>query len=220
MRKGLAGAGAAAVLALAGAATVEAAIRTDRLSGGELRAWRSIVGVVRAMDLDGNPLHPTLHRLFHELETSVHLIQIEMLRLRGSSGTAGQFRIETLGKGGRHEGSIRLNLRTIDHVLTGPQEQTVPFVSPGRHERRAQVLGHELAHAVWAFAEPDRARLALEVHERAQLLARRAQTVGIREPGFGAQVEESERLIRLLEEPAIAAEAAIAAELAAGRLRR
>jgi hypothetical protein len=208
------------VLALAQAATVEAAIRTDRLSGGALRTWSAIVEVVRAVDHDGRPLHPTLHRLFHELETSVHVIQIEMPRFRGSSGIADRFRIEALGKDGRHEGSIRLNLRTIDHVLTGPREQTVPFVSLGRHERRAQILGHELAHAAWAFAEPDRARLALEVQERAQQLARRAQTVGIHESGFGERVEESERLIRMLEEPAIAAEAAIAAELAASRLRR
>ena len=175
MGKGSAAVAAAVVvLVLAEAATVKAAIRTDRLSGRELRAWRAIVEVVRAAAHDGRPLYPALHRLFRELETSVHVIQIEMSRSSASSGTAGRFLIETLGTNGGHEGSIRLNLRTIDHALRGPQDEAV-FARLGKHERRAQVLGHELAHAAWAFAEPDRARLVHEVQERRQDLARRAQ---------------------------------------------
>ena len=72
---------------------------------------------------------------------------------------------------------------------------------------------HELAHAAWAFAAPDQARLALDVQTHAERLALVARTAGTAGPGFGEQVEASERLIRRLEEPALAAEKLIAREL-------
>ena len=40
-----------------------------------------------------------------------------------------------------------------------------------------------------------------------------ARTIGTAAPSFGEQVDANERLIRLLEEPALAADKAIAAEL-------
>ena len=148
------------------------------------------------------------------MSSSWHVLHIELPRRSGSSAIAGRFRIESQGPDGRIQAVLMLNLRVIDRVLTGtPKAQLVPFEVLGRAERRAQVLGHELAHAVWAFAAPDQARLALEVQAHAERLAVIARTVGTAGTGFGEQVEANERLIRLLEEPALAAEKAIALEL-------
>ena len=195
-----------------------AGIRTDGLSGRQLRAWNSIVAVVLAMGPDGGPLNPTLHRLYREVDSSVHEVRIELPCTSGSSAIAGRFRIEAVGEDGRCQAAIILNLRTIDRVLTGsPDAQLVTFEGLDRTERYAQVLGHELAHAAWTFADPERIRLVAEVQRRAHELARRAQTEGTAADGFREQVDEIERLARRLEEPALAAEAAINAELRASR---
>ena len=204
----------AAVLALARVPAAEAEVLTDRLSGAQLKAWKQIAAVVLATDAEGRPLHPTLHRLWQEVSSSRHVLHIELPRRSGSSAIAGRFRIEGQRQDGRIEATLMLNLRVIDRVLTGsPEAQLVPFDALGRAERRAQVLGHELAHAAWAFAAPDQARLALDVQAQAERLAVIARTVGTAGPGFGEQVEANERLIRQLEEPALAAEKAIATEL-------
>jgi len=204
----------AAVLALARVPAAEAEVLTDRLSGAQLKAWKQIAAVVLATDAEGRPLHPTLHRLWQEVSSSRHVLHIELPRRSGSSAIAGRFRIEGQRQDGRIEATLMLNLRVIDRVLTGsPEAQLVPFEVLGRTERRAQVLGHELAHAAWAFAAPDQAGLALDAQAHAERLAVIARTVGTAGPGFGEQVEANERLIRLLEEPALAAEKVIAAEL-------
>ena len=199
---------------LAGAPWAEAELRTDRLSGGQLKAWKEIASVALAANADGQPFHPTLHQLWQEVAASAHVLHVELPRRSGSSAIAGRFRIENQGPDGRLEATLVLNLRVIDRVLTGsPDAQPVPFEVLGQAERRAQVLGHELAHAAWVFAAPDQARLALEVQTDAERFAAMARTIGTAGPSFGEQVEANERLIRLLEEPALAAEKAIAAEL-------
>lgn len=201
-------------LVLTGAPRAEAELRTDRLSGGELKAWRQIAAVALAKDGTGRPLHPTLYRLWREVESSRHVLHLELRCRSGSSSIAGRVRIESVGADGRLEATLVLNLRVIDRVLTGsPDAQLVPFEVVGRAERRAQVLGHELAHAAWVFAAPDQARLALDVQAAADRLALMARTVGVATLGFGEQVEANELLMRQLEEPALAAEATIASEL-------
>jgi len=55
------------------------------------------------------------------------------------------------------------------------------------------------------------------VQRRSLELARRAQTEGVAGEGFSEAVQENERLVRSLEEPALAAEAAITGELRASR---
>ncbi len=203
-----------AVLLLARAPAAEAELLTDRLSGAQLKAWQQIAAVVLATDPEGRPLRPTLHRLWLEVTSSRHVLHVELPRRSGSSAIAGRFRIEGQRPDGRIEATLMLNLRVIDRVLTGsPEAQLVPFEALGRAERRAQVLGHELAHAAWAFAAPDQARFTLDVQAHAERLAVIARTVGTASAGFGEQVEANERLIRLLEEPALAAEKMIAAEL-------
>ena len=207
-----------AVLALVAPPVAQAEIRTDRLSGGERKAWKQIVGIVMAVDSQERPLHPTLRQLWREVESSPHVLHIELRRLDGSSAIAGRFRVEAQGPDGRLEATLILNLRVIDRVLTGsPDAQLVPFEVLGQAARRAQVLGHELAHAAWAFAAPEQARQAFEAQVAAERLAFVARTVGTAAPGFGERVEASARLIRRLEEPALAAEAAVAAELRHGR---
>jgi len=203
-----------AVLAVSGAPAAEAEIRTDRLAGRQLKAWQQITAVVLATDPEGRPLHPTLHQLWQEVSSSRHVLHVELPRRSGSSAIAGRFRIESQGPDGRLEAALVLNLGVIDRVLTGPPDaQLVPFEVRGQAKRRAQVLGHELAHAAWAFATVAQARLTLDVQTHAERLALVARTAGTAGPGFGEQVDASERLIRQLEEPALAAEELIAQEL-------
>jgi hypothetical protein len=206
------------VLVLAGASRVGAEIRADGLSGRALRTWKAIVAVVESTDANGRALHPTLRGLYREIDSSPHVVRIVILRTRGSSAIAGRFWLEESGADGRHEASITLNLKAIDRVLTGsPDAQLVSFETLGRTERCAQVLGHELAHAAWTFADAQRVRLVAELQRRSLELARRARTEGVAAEGFSEAVEENERLVRLLEEPALAAERAITEELRASR---
>jgi hypothetical protein len=71
------------------------------------------------------------------------------------------------------------------------------------------VLGHELAHAAWTFAEADRARLAKPFSSAEELVR------GSRQDGA-----EVDRVSRQVEAPAEAAEAVIWAELLAGQRAR
>jgi hypothetical protein len=216
--QGLVGTAVLVAMVPAGAVRSEAEIRTDGLSGRSLETWKAIVAVVEATDRDGRPLHPTLHRLYTEIESSPHVVRIVIPDTKGSSAIAGRFRIDALGTDGRHEASILLNVRTIDRILTGsPDAQLVTFETLGRTERFAQVLGHEMAHAAWTLGDAEKTRLVVGVQRCSLELARRAQTEGVAAEGFSEAVRENERLVRLLEEPALAAEAAITEELRASQ---
>jgi hypothetical protein len=210
----LAGTAVAVALVLSGAARAEAEVRTEGLSGRGLKTWKSIVAVVEAKGPDGQLLHPRLHQLYRELAANGHAVRILIPDAKGSSAIAGRFRIEGLGADGRHEASITLNLRTIDRVLTGsPDAQLVSFERLSRMERYAQVLGHEMAHAAWTLGDTENTRLVMDVQRRSLELAYRARTEGVAGEGFSQAVQENERLVRLLEEPALVAEAAITEEL-------
>ena len=98
----------------------------------------------------------------------------------------------------------------------------LPFEGLGRKQRYAEVLGHELAHAAWSFADPERARLAHRLQGETEqqmkmLLAARARGLGAE---LQEHVEELDRLGRVLEEPAEAAEVSIWEELLAGQRPR
>jgi len=216
--QGLAGTAVSVAMVLSNAAPAGAEIRTDGLSGRTLKTWKAIVAVILAVGPDGPPLHPTLNRLYRELDSSAHTVRVLIPDTKGSLGIAGRFRIDALGSEGRHETSILLNVRTIDRVLTGsPDAQLVTFEKLGRTERYAQVLGHEMAHAAWTLGDAENTRLVVDVQRRSLELARRAQTEGVAGEGFAEAVQENERLVRALEEPALAAEAAITEELRASR---
>ena len=85
------------------------------------------------------------------------------------------------------------------------------------------MLGHELAHAVWHLASPERARLAQrlqgELEEQARLLLAAGAGSGPG-PELQEQVRELEQLAWELGEPAETAEVAIWEEMRASRRLR
>jgi hypothetical protein len=197
-------------------------LRTARLSRKHLKAWNKIVETVMAEDRHGQPLHPTLRQLWEAVDTSGHVVYVEMPD-RKRSYIAGRFAITRVDPAGKtHEGILIMNLRAIDQLSTGPAAARangfIPFKGLGKNERYAELLGHELAHAVWALADPERARLVMPLQSENEQVMRRV--VGAA-PGsgdeLGERVRELERLSRMLEEPAEAAEEAIWEELRAGQ---
>jgi len=212
-----------AALALLGAS---GGIRTDRLSREDLKTWKKVVAIVVAEGPDGKSLHPTLRALWDAVDTSGHAVYVVMRDPDSpASCIAGRFAITRVDPEGRaHEGILVLNLRAIDKASTGPAASRaggfIPFEGLGRKERYAEVLGHELAHAVWSLADAERARLAQRLQggleEQVQIL-RAARARGLA-ADFQEHVGELDRLSQSLEEPAAAAERVIWKELRAGQL--
>ena len=69
-------------------------IRTDRLSRKQLKAWRRIVKIVMAEDRRGRPLHPTLRQLWDAVDSSHHIVYVEMRGVVSGTGVAGELGIE------------------------------------------------------------------------------------------------------------------------------
>jgi hypothetical protein len=203
-------------------------LRTERLSRKQLRVWSGIVAIVMAEDPTGHPLHPTLRRLWDSVDTSGHVVYVEMAERKGSpSYIGGRFVVTNVDPTGKsHEAILVMNLRGIDKVSTNPVAARangfIPFKDLGRIERYAELLGHELAHAVWHFASPERARLGQRLEGELPERMRMVVEAGIGGPGeeLRAQVEELDRLARDVEGPAEAAEEAIWKELRSGQRRR
>jgi hypothetical protein len=197
------------------------AIRTDRLSSKQLRVWRRIVALVVAEDGNGQPLHPTLRQLWDDVDTSGHVVHIEMPERKGPpSYLGGRFVVTKVDPMGiSHEAVLGLNLRGIDTASTMPMaaraDGFIPFEGLGRIERYAEVLGHELAHAVWHFADLERARLSQRLEGSLEELAQRIVAAGVDGPGEDLRAEQEElyRFSREVEAPAEAAEEAIWKEL-------
>src|SRR5262245_13847189 len=97
-------------------------IITDRLTSKDLRRWNAIKRVIFAEDIEGQPLHPTLRRLWDQLERSGHVIYIEMRGMgHAISNTAGVFHIERFDPQGlKHQAVIRLYPEIIDRAYVGP----------------------------------------------------------------------------------------------------
>jgi hypothetical protein len=205
------------------AAAPSGGIRTDLLARRELETWRAIVAIVMAEGPNGQPLHPTLRALWDSVASSGHTVYIQMRDRKARSHIAGRFTITRVDPSGEsHEAVLTLNLRTIDAAPTGPAGRRAsgftPFEGLGRTERYAEVLGHELAHAVSSLADIAQAQLAVrrngEVQEHLRLLregwARRSPAEALE------RAQELGRLIQLSEEPAEAVEMIIWQELRAG----
>jgi hypothetical protein len=147
-------------------------ILTDRLTRKQLEKWKNITQVALAENLDGKPLYPTLHHLWDWLNLSGHAVYIELPERSGmTSGTAGSIRIEHFDpEGVRHVAIIRLYLNVIDLAYDGPsaarENGFIPFTGLGRHERYAEVLGHEMAHAVDVLSDVDLTRRVEELVEQ------------------------------------------------------
>jgi hypothetical protein len=203
-------------------------IITDRLTGKDLRRWEAIKRIVFAEDIEGQPLHPTLRGLWDKLERSGHIIYIEMRGMgHAISNTAGVFHIERLDpEGMRHVVIIRLYPETIDRAYVRPTagaEGFIPFQGLSREERYAEVLGHEMAHAVHILSDPARARMVKEVvQETNELFLSYGRQNGYANVGPEMQRRLSLRdaLLKELEEPAEAAERLVWREILWGREAR
>jgi len=225
MLSGLAGGAISGVRAQDSARLNSAAatnIITDRLTGKDLRRWEAIKRIVFAEDIEGQPLHPTLRGLWDRLERSSHVIYIEMRGTgRAISNTAGVFHIERLDPEGlRHEAVIRLYPETIDRAYVGPTadapEGFIPFQGLSREERYAEVLGHEMAHAVHILSDLARARMVKEVvQETNELFLSYGKQYGYANvgPEMRRRLSLRDALLKELEEPADAAEMRVWREL-------
>jgi hypothetical protein len=200
-------------------------LRTDRLSPKQLHAWNKIVNVVMAEGRDGQPLYPTLRQLWDAVDTSGHVVHVEMSDRAGPrSYVAGRFAITRVDpEGTTHEGILILNLRAIDKASTERGATRpggfIPFKELGKNERYAELLGHELAHAVWHLASPERARLAQGLQGELEAEMQEVLRAGGPGPdeGLRQRVAALDRLAREVEGPAETAEVAIWKELQAGR---
>ncbi|HKX28732.1 MAG TPA: hypothetical protein VJ302_13620 [Blastocatellia bacterium] len=134
-------------------------IVTDRISTKSLQRWNKIKQFVFLKDTEGEPLHPILRSLWDRLDKSGHTIYLELPdKNRVMSSLAGSFRIERLDPSGqRHVGVIKLNLHNIDLAYVGPEAMRangfIPFERLNKEERYVEVLGHELAHAVYILED-------------------------------------------------------------------
>ena len=189
-------------------------IITDRLTAKDLRRWEAIKRIVFAEDFEGQPLRPTLRGLWDKLERSGHVIYIEMRGMgRAISNTAGVFHIERLDPEGlRHVAIIRLYPETIDRAYVGPAagaEGFIPFQGLSKEERYAEVLGHEMAHAIHILSDPARARMVKEVvQETNELFLSYGRQYGYANvgPEMRRRLDLRDALLKELEEPADAAE--------------
>ncbi|HQR31728.1 MAG TPA: hypothetical protein PLK30_03255 [Blastocatellia bacterium] len=162
---------------------------TERLSTAELEKWKSIERVVFAENIERQPSHPTLRNLWQWIETSGHTVYIEFIQLRGgTSCTAGLFLIERFDPlGNHHIAVVKLNLDSINQAYVGPETTKengfIPFMGLEKEERYAEVLGHELSHAVHILTDLDRARLVeesiQETNQRLLAFHRRRKSSGM-----------------------------------------
>ena len=196
-----------------GKVAAQTGIDPSRLSHAKLRVWKSILEIVTAQDKEGCYRHPTLYGLYRQAETSGHLIHIE-LSDADSLTRAGQFRIETLDPTGvRHVTTIRLNLATIARAYVGESARysngLIPFAGLRTIQRYAEVLGHELAHAVAVFQNPESLRLYQQIEKESNDtgVGKDASTDPL------ARLENVRQLMHLSELPAQAAELEIWCEL-------
>jgi len=203
-------------------------IMADRISPKDLRRWNAIKRIVFAEDFMGLPLHPTLRSLWEQLDKSGHAVHIELYcRSRALSHTAGAFRIELFDPlGVRHVAVIRLYLSNIDMASVGPAAARpngfVPFLGLTRIERYAQVLGHELAHAVDILSDLTRTRMVEEMieHTNEEFLwqVRRYGYANIK-PELRQRIMRRDLFLRELEETAETIEMMIWSEIVPGRCR-
>lgn len=204
-------------------------IRTERISARNLPRWQAIERLVFAEDASGQPLHPTLRSLYEWAEASGHSIYIELItESRVSSCTAGNFSIERFDpKGERHEAVIRLYLANIDQAYIGDTVQRpdglIPFKGLKKEERYAEVLGHELAHAVDILSDLEKVRKVEEVVEQTNemLLKYHSQRASdALSPELEKRLSSRDKLLHELEKRAESIEAAVWRELISSQSAR
>jgi hypothetical protein len=198
----------------------EIGILDNRLTGSHLRLWQSIRDVVFARSKSGQLKHPKLHTLWRAAEDSGHVIRIELSDRE--SFRAGQFHIESIEAGNeRFISVIELNLYAIKGASVSKsarrEDGLVPFAGLGTKERCAEVLGHELAHAVTAFHDEGYFQIYREIERLRGELQYGPQGLIQSGPDINERIRILLQLIREIEKPAEAAEIEIWRELHAGR---
>lgn len=201
-----------------GGAAAQTGIDTSRLSRAHLRVWRSILDIVMAKDKAGRFLHPTLYGLYHQADSSGHVIRID-LSDEESLTRNGEFKIETLDpKGASLVTTIRLNLATIERAYVGESARysngLIPFAGLRTKQRYAEVLGHELAHAATVFQCTESLRRYQQIEKEAADLD--ASDVNETNRDWLMRLESVKRLMSQNETLAEAAELEIWRELQGG----
>jgi len=201
---------------------------TSRLSPKELEKWKAIEQVIFAEDANHQPLHPTLIALWEWVETSGHAVYVEFSSPgKASTCTAGHFLIEQFDPSGeRHIALIRLNLMNIDQAYVGPSTKRadglVPFLGLDREDRYAEVLGHELAHAVHILTDLERTRMVEEVVQQTNemLLSQYSRAQGLGGPELKRRLSKRDAFLQKLEGQAEAMEKVVWEELSGRRAQR
>jgi hypothetical protein len=163
-----------------------AGISTERLSPKDLRTWKSIEEIVSARDKSGRILHPTLQGLWEKAQDCGKTIYIEFPRPKGDTPhTAGNFSVEMNESGAEIKaGVIKFYLETIDNAGTSDLSRRasgfLPFENLSKKSYRyAEVLGHELVHALLTLTNQDYARLAANLDQASlELVSYRRSRVG------------------------------------------
>ncbi len=208
---------------------VSTGLITERIPARLLPKWQAIEKLALGEDAKGQPLHPTLRNLWEWAESSGHAIYIELIgQTRLSSGTAGQFSLERLDPTGeRDEAVIRLYLANIDQAFIGESvaraDGFIPFKGLKKEARYAEVLGHELAHAVDILADPAKVRKVEDLVEQTNelLLAHHPRRGGeILSSELKQRLAHRDILLRVLEDRAAEIEAVVWRELSLSSLSR
>ena len=203
-------------------------ILTDRLSPKDLQRWNTIERLVFAEN-DGQYLHPTLRGLWEWIETSGHAVYIVLIKpTTSTSSTAGQFKLEKLDpRGERHVGVIQLNFSNIDLAYVGQETWRaagfIPFDQLNREERYAEVLGHELAHAVDILTSLDRTAKVEESVEKTNALLLHHRSLNPTEQltvELKHRLSHRDALLKTLEAAADKIEAQVWRELVASKPQR
>jgi hypothetical protein len=197
-------------------------IITTRISRKDLQRWHAIKRIVFAEDTSGQPKHSILHDLWERLENSGHAIYIEIRSSAHSLSTiAGSFSIERFDPQGiRHVAVIMLNTASIDkaYVETDSPRPNgfIPFLGLSKEERYAEVLGHELAHAVYILSDLTRSRMVEEsIQQTNKLFLSHIRQHGTRyiNPEMRHRLIRRDTLLEELEEQAEAVEELVWREL-------
>jgi hypothetical protein len=197
-------------------------IITTRISRKDMKSWHAIKRIVFAEDARGQPIHPTLRDLWEKIEHSGHAVYIEMRSPNHVVSTiAGAFRIEQFDPQGiRHVAVIMLNPATIDMAYVGGDVARpngfIPLLGLSKEERYAEVLGHELAHAVYILSDLKRAQMVEEsIQETNELFLLHIKKHGYEhiKPEMRHRVFRRDILLQELEEQAEAVEELVWREL-------
>ena len=196
--------------------------RTDRLKPKQRRIWGEIEKIVQATDKTGQPLHPMLHSLWQRIESSGRTAFIEMSERWVTTGVGGKTILEEMGTdGSRRAVVIWLHLWTIDNAIVDPRAQRgdglIPCYGLGKYERYAEVLGHELVHAVLMLENPEYARRCTEYDSASKELS--VSRKAANEEEMRRRYQQLQSLSDKVERPAEAPELEIWRELIDGQRR-